>query len=158
MSSDTFSKGMLRDRRPTDIAFIIGFIVFMVLVGGIGIAQGFTSDTRRLLAKQDADRNFCGITQGFEDYPLVYWTFGVLTSQPGIDNNTQAVWHSAVCVKECPDGETDVQSPGTSFQLDRDIQIANTVNGPSTKRGIIFKDSGDIGGECIIDDLSKISN
>jgi hypothetical protein len=88
MSSDTFEKGMLRTRRPTDIAFIIGFIVFMVVVTGIGISQGFTSDTTKLLARQDADRNFCGVSELVRDYPLVYWTFGLSTNSAGIANET----------------------------------------------------------------------
>ena len=86
MSSDTFEKGMMRSRRPTDIAFIIGFIVFMVAVAGIGISQAFTSDTRKLLAHQDADRNFCGVTEKVKDYPLVYWSFNLPTRN--FDNST----------------------------------------------------------------------
>ena len=66
MPADTFEGGMLRTRRPTDIAFIIGFVVFMVAVGAVGIVQSFSANPDRLLAHQDADRNFCGVTPKVE--------------------------------------------------------------------------------------------
>ena len=110
MSSETYEKGMLRTRRPTDVAFIIGFSVFMIAVIGVGISQGLTADFRKIIAKQDVDGNFCGVSPGYEEYPLVYWTFGLSNK-----NETQAIFDSAVCVKECPaDAFTPVQTPGTT--------------------------------------------
>ena len=77
MSSETFETGMLRKREPTDFGFIIGFIVFIAMMGLAGIVLAITADPNKIRAHQDADRRFCGIDEAVKDYPLVMWTFQV---------------------------------------------------------------------------------
>ena len=59
------------------------------------------SDLQRLLAPLDDDGNFCGVDDGYEDYPRVWW--------PDITDKT-TILTNYVCVKECPleeDGAPD---------------------------------------------------
>ncbi len=56
------------------------------------------SDLEKLLAPLDSEGHFCGIDDGFEDYPYVYW--------PDITSKTK-ILTEYVCVKECPVASDD---------------------------------------------------
>lgn len=77
------------------IIFVV-FIVAMFGISGYCLTQG---DIDKLIAPQDADRNFCGFGEA-KGLPNVYWTLSLTQSK--WDNSSQAIYHSAVCVKECP--------------------------------------------------------
>jgi len=87
-------KGLVRDRGCTDClccAIFLAFIVATVGISAMGFKQG---DPAKLLTPFDSDGNQCGVSAGYEDYPIKYFDS---LPEPG-----------AVCVSECPDALASV--------------------------------------------------
>ena len=88
---------MAEDQRScTDILCSLIFIAYFVGMGYIGYWAFTKGDMERLTAPVDDDGHFCGVDEGYEDYPFVYWPD--LTDKISILSNY-------VCVKECPQYE-----------------------------------------------------
>ena len=63
----------------------------------VGYTEG---DVKKLLAPLDGDNNFCGVSEGLEDYPKLYITDFTV-------GGINAIFDSAVCVSKCPQTEDD---------------------------------------------------
>ena len=85
------------ERKCTDLFCCILFFAFVCVMGYLtkyGLTHG---NVEKLLAPLDGDDNFCGVTEGYEDYKLLY-----LTSLSG--SSAKSVFANGVCIKgtECP--------------------------------------------------------
>ena len=56
----------------------------------------------KLIAPIDGDKNICGYSTGFEDYPLLY-----IDDISKAANNPTKVFSYSVCVKSCPSSVDD---------------------------------------------------
>lgn len=83
------------ERGCTDCPFLL---LFLALIGSmsyitfLGFQEG---DVAKLIAPLDGDNNFCGISEGLEEFPILYITDFTQSS-------VKAIFDSGVCVKECP--------------------------------------------------------
>lgn len=94
--SSSIQDGIVRaERGCTDCFFLLIFLAFVGSMGYLTFLGYKEGDLPKLLAPLDADNNFCGITEGFEEYSNLYLTdFSTPTAK--------AIFASGVCVKECP--------------------------------------------------------
>jgi hypothetical protein len=94
---DELANGPMSKRSCTDPLCCLIFIAF---IGGmIGIAAyGLSKGNPDLIGRgYDADGHMCGVDEGYEDYPYLYWPL------PGIDDDYRDL---TVCVKSCPQADT----------------------------------------------------
>jgi choline transporter-like protein 2/4/5 len=97
---DEFRNGPIGDesRKCRDIICCIFFIVFLVacvVVAILGFVKGHPS---YLLYAYDEDGKACGHSDGYEDYPYLYF-YSVVSNVKSL--NTDSIING-VCVKECP--------------------------------------------------------
>ena len=97
---DEFRNGPIGDesRKCRDIICCIFFIVFLVVcvvVAILGFVKGHPS---YLLYPYDEDGKACGHSEGYEDYPYLYF-YSVVSNVKSL--NTDSIING-VCVKECP--------------------------------------------------------
>ena len=105
---DKYANGINMDRKPTDILMLILFIAF---IGGMGYCTNYGykhGNVQKLLAPLDGDKKFCGVTEGFEDYPHLY-----ITNLGSLD--LAGIFDSGICVKTSPKkGDTKIDGKATS--------------------------------------------
>ena len=97
---DEFRNGPIGDesRKCRDIICCIFFIIFLVacvVVAILGFVKGHPS---YLLYAYDEDGKACGHSDGYEDYPYLYF-YSVVSNVKSL--NTDSIING-VCVKECP--------------------------------------------------------
>mmetsp|Transcript_16434 Transcript_16434/g.27862 ORF Transcript_16434/g.27862 Transcript_16434/m.27862 type:complete len:178 (+) Transcript_16434:42-575(+) len=101
-------KGLVEDRGCTDFLCLILFAVFCGSMGYLTYYGSKYGDIEKLIAPLDGDKNFCGVGEGFRDYPKLYITD--MTQSFDFD----AIFDSAVCVKECPTKDSVIDCIPTS--------------------------------------------
>lgn len=85
----SFANGPRKERRCTDICCCL---LFIILLGGMMTAVFFYSSKshiKDLRNPRDSAGNQCGVTEGFEEYPMLFMT---KVTEP----------FRSICVKECP--------------------------------------------------------
>ena len=97
---DEFKNGPIGDekRKCRDIFCFIFFLVFLVaciVIAVLGFVKGHPS---YLLYAYDEDGNACGHSDGYEDYPYLYF-YSVLTNVKNLNKGSVI---NGICVKECP--------------------------------------------------------
>ena len=97
---DEFRNGPIGDetRKCRDIICCIFFIVFLVacvVVAILGFVKGHPS---YLLYAYDEDGKACGHSEGYEDYPYLYF-YSVVSNVKSLKTDSII---NGVCVKECP--------------------------------------------------------
>ena len=107
LKRDSLKNGPIANRSVTDWCCCLLFLVAVtgfIAVSAYGWVKG---DPAKLLIGWDSDRNGCGYTTGFEDYPYLYWP-----SNPASDlkeaiesldvDKAISLLNKGTCVKECP--------------------------------------------------------
>jgi hypothetical protein len=100
-----FRNGPVDDysRKCRDCVCCIIFIIFIaacVVVGYVGFSKG---NPKALLYVYDVEGNACGHTEGFEDYPYLYF-YSILSGASSLNSETIS---NGFCVKECPEEKKD---------------------------------------------------
>jgi hypothetical protein len=108
-----FRDGMVMERKRTDVAFGIIFVIFVIIWLGIDIYGLSTQDVSRTYAPLDAGHKFCGMGAGREDYKFLYFT--------SISGSRAQMYKSAVCVKACPTAASSTAGPEC-------LAVPNSVN------------------------------
>ena len=85
-------RGPLKDRRCTDILCLLIFFCTLGFAGYVFVYALEEGDPQRVMAPYDSDGKFCGIDDGYEDYPYLFYT----------DVNPVLWAPYSVCVKTCP--------------------------------------------------------
>ena len=98
---DEFRNGPIGDesRKCRDIFCLIFFFIFLaacIVVAVLGFVKGHPSF---LLYAYDEDGNACGHTEGYEDYPYLYFYNVGPTYSKELEEVT---FINSMCVKECP--------------------------------------------------------
>jgi hypothetical protein len=94
-------EGIVRaERGCTDVPFLILFLCFVGSMGYVTFIGFKEGDLPKLLAPLDGENHFCGVDEGFEEYPFLFIADFTQTTVNGI-------FDSGVCVKECPKLATD---------------------------------------------------
>ena len=84
------------------------FVVFACGFVGASI-YGFTSgNPYKFFSGLDGDGNFCGYSDGYTDYPYLYFA----------DLTASNIWNYAVCVSSCPDGNSTISCHTTTYVTD----------------------------------------
>mmetsp|Transcript_8407 Transcript_8407/g.14059 ORF Transcript_8407/g.14059 Transcript_8407/m.14059 type:complete len:166 (-) Transcript_8407:1439-1936(-) len=143
-SKTPIENGLVYERRTTDFAFLIIFVLFMlsmVGMGGYGLKKG---NITKLLAPIDSDKNMCGVDhigwsqKNNKDYPKLY-----LTNLKDIQN----IFDYGVCVKSCP---SDKSQPLECAETSK-VQDCNTESIQAQRFA-----SKSIGGYCIPTKVSDL--
>ena len=87
--------------------------IFLVAIVGFFAASAYgyvKGDPSKLLIGWDSDKNGCGYTAGFEDYPYLYWPSNpsedLLPAIKNLDiDAAMKILEYGVCVKECPSAD-----------------------------------------------------
>jgi len=111
--------GPKRDRKVTDFGCLILFIVFLITMVACTIYGFRKGDVSKFIASIDRNDNFCGISEGFTEYPKLY-----LTSLVGSPSD---IFDSGVCIKDCPHASTDTISCADNT-ADQDLCSSNDVS------------------------------
>ena len=85
-------KGPQTNRRCTDLICLLIFLIAVGFSGYVAIYALEHGDPERIMAPMDGNGNFCGKTEGYEDYPYLFFS----------DLNIILWAPYAVCVKTCP--------------------------------------------------------
>ena len=88
-----------RQRGCTDVLFLLVFWIgmgFMLFLGADGLMKG---NPAKLLAPLDGDDKFCGVDKGYEAYDKLFI--------PLADASLTSLMPGSVCVKECPQKDTE---------------------------------------------------
>lgn len=93
-------KGPLTNRRCTDLLCLLIFFVSVGFSGYITVYALEHGDPERILAPMDGNGKFCGMDEGYEDYPYLFYA----------DLNFYLWAPYAVCVKTCPQ-QSDASYP-----------------------------------------------
>jgi len=102
----------IENRSCTDILMLILFCAMIVSMGYFTVMGNKYGNPEKLMAPLDGNNNFCGHTEGFEDYKKLY-----ITSMKSI--NIKTIFNSGVCVKECPvKGATSIDCKTTEGKVE----------------------------------------
>jgi len=95
-------------RRPTDLVcvlvflgFIIGMLIFLTIVKNASIDGRAYSDVRRLSHGFDYQARLCGVDDGVEERPFLFWCRDDPSQKDFAVASTLNLQHP-VCVEECP--------------------------------------------------------
>ena len=102
INKDIARKPTEKNRRCTDILCCIIFLAFLVGMLTAAIYGYVNGDPWKLIAPIDGDKNICGFTPGYGEYPKLYIGSIVKAAQ-----NPNDVFAYGVCVKSCPESNTD---------------------------------------------------
>ena len=104
---DSLKNGPIANRSVTDCFCCLVFLVAVIGFIAVSAYGWHKGDPAKLLIGWDSDRNGCGYTAGFEDYPYLYWP-----SNPASDlkeaiesldvDKAISLLNKGTCVKECP--------------------------------------------------------
>ena len=92
---DALADGPLGEdhRSCTDIICGVLFFAYTIGMCFVAIWSFINADLEKLLAPIDSEGSFCGIDEGFEEHPYVYW--------PNISDKSD-ILTQYVCVSVCP--------------------------------------------------------
>ena len=102
INKDIARKPTDKNRRCTDILCCIIFLAFLVGMLTAAIYGYVNGDPYKLVAPIDADGAICGFDPGFAEYPKLY-----IADITAAAKNPNDVFSYGVCVKECPESNTD---------------------------------------------------
>ena len=97
---DQFKNGPVGDdnRKCRDCICCIIVLIFFAACGFIGFVGFKKGNPTALLYTYDEDGNACGYTEGYKDYPYLYF-YSVVSGAAQFDTNKLI---NGICVKECP--------------------------------------------------------
>ena len=109
---DQFKNGPVGDdsRKCRDCICCIFALIFFAACGFVGFLGFKKGDPTALLYTYDEDGNACGHSEGFEDYPYLYF-YQVVSGVTHLDKDEAL---NGICVKECPDEKIKKADYGTS--------------------------------------------
>jgi hypothetical protein len=91
--------GVVIERKVTDAGCCICFLVFMLIMLGLGAYGYFKGNVKKLLAPLDGNNLFCGYGEtegiGYDNFPNLY------IAMPA-DQTTNDFFTYSICVKACP--------------------------------------------------------
>ena len=97
--------GPFSQRRCTDM---LCCLVFLVFIAGMGVCTVFGyshGDPNKLTSPIDGDRNICGVTEGYQDYPYLF-----ISDISGAIASSASIFENGVCVKKCPEDADEAAS------------------------------------------------
>jgi len=100
---DKYKNGPVQDRSCTDVFMCIIFSAFLLLMVVISIVGFQNGDPYKIVTPFDSDANICGESEGFEDYPYLFWP-EFLSNAASADTDA---YKTTVCVNICPKYDTD---------------------------------------------------
>ena len=116
---EQFNNGPVGDdnRKCRDCICCIITLVFLAVCGLIGALGFMKGNPTAILYTYDEDGKACGHTEGYEDYPYLYF-YSVISSAANFDKDKLL---NGVCVKNCPNEKlkkSDYTSPDRDYILD----------------------------------------
>lgn len=96
------------NRKCTDVLCLIVFIAFVGGMFGAGIYGFLYGNPSKMFASIDGDGNFCGVDEGYENYPYLYF----------YDLSQSDIWSYGVCVSSCPTNTSTIDCHTTTEVTD----------------------------------------
>lgn len=114
--NEDLKNGPVHKRKCTDwwcCCVFLAFLAAMIVISVYGFANG---NPEALATPYDSDLQFCGTSEGYEDYPYLFFANPVNQANSG---DVTSFTFNTVCVKRCP------------FYSDRDEEWRGLIDPPS---------------------------
>ena len=106
---------MADKRKRTNVACTFIFLISIFICWAIDAYAFLNGDLGMLFGAMDGNRNQCGISAGYEEYPYLF----INLLQDFGDKDQSNIFKKAVCVNKCPTAANDtIKCKPTSHQPD----------------------------------------